>query len=357
MRGAFNAFVHSATRASGYRFAMSFLIAAFMLCILEGSLRYRWIGRLPLEYTIREGFDFYTHAVWAASRVETLPAGTVPVYLFGGSGLREAVLREAEMAELLNDACAAHQYRVFEMTSFFRTVAQDFALLDLVEDRPGIIVYGLNYARFTYGVKDYLKQVHGMAQMGRNREFLEFMKRVYPDRPLIDPVRGYLSAHTYLLPATRLAAEKLRALDFEPKEYSMYLYETRLSEEDLEQKYAERHGAAFFDGYKPVNFEMNMVLLGHFLKQAKVQGHRVLIVEQPLDYMFFAGRLERTVAFCRSKTRELAAEIGAGYTDFEKGLDLDSTVFGDYQHLMCDEARRAFTRRLVSEIVEWQRKE
>ena len=341
-----NSFFLALVRASGRRFLLSVLVALCLLACLDLSLRLGLIALIPEKYLMRSRFDVTAHAAHAAARARHLPLEVTPVYVFGGSGMREAMTTAARFDEILSESVTG-RHSAFVLAVRYNTPAQDLAVLDMISRRPGIIVYGISFTRFGFGQDRYGKQLSGRAGFGRNRVFLQYMEEHHPRRVRVSSLKTFLTAHTYLIPTARLFAEQTRNL-FAPLEYQQHRYQHRRPKSRFERQLAKWQED--LRGDVPRFFDLNMGLLALFIRTAQDQGHRVLVVEQPIDHEHLAGRLDATLAYYRPRLGKLVVESGARYADFEEGLGIGTELFGDLQHLWSGEARGGFTERIAVEI-------
>lgn len=345
-------FLLSLVRVSGKRFLVSLLVSCCLLGSLDLALRHGLIARIPEKYLMRSRFDTSAHAAHAAARARNLPVDVTPVYALGGSGMREALMTAEEFDEIIKASTGGGRYRSFVLAGHFNTPARDLATLDLIAARPGIIVYGVSFTRFSFGPRRYDMQLSGTAGFGRNGVLLQYMEEHHPQTVRVNALQALLTAHTHLVPATRLFAEKARD-HFAPLVYQQHRYGARAPDAAFERQLARWKKIRLQD-HIPRYFNINMELLALFIRRALDQGHQVLVVEQPLDREHLAGRLDETLAYYRPRLEQLAIESGARYADFEKELGISTESFGDLQHLWRGRARRAFTERILAEIQQMQ---
>lgn len=352
MTKAFNLFILSLVQVSGTRFLISFFIIMSLLASLDISLRYGLIQLVPEKYIIRDKHDFFAHSAYASARARYLRQDVIPVYIFGGSGMREAITTGEEIDRIISKSVGNGTFESFILAAKRNTPAHDLALLDMISKNPGIIVYGISFTRFGFGQKNYNSQLKGSEGFGRNKFFLEYMKDHYPDQIRVNSIQAFLISHTFLPSATRLFVEKAKN-GFMPVEYQQHKKDYRKTDGLLERQLANWQKNSL-NRHIPKNFDMNMALFAFFIKKAQSQGHKILVVEQPMDHEYLAGRLDATFEYYRPKLEKLVLASGAQYNNFEQDLNFGSELFSDIQHLWSPEARHIFTEQLALEIKQMQ---
>jgi hypothetical protein len=349
---AFNLFILSLVQVSGTRFLISFFIIMSLLISLDLSIRFGLIHLVPEKYILRDKHDFFAHSAYASVQARYLPQDVIPVYIFGGSGMREAVTTGEEIGQTISQLVGNAKFQGFVLTTKYRTLAQDMAFLDMISENPGVIVYGTSFTRFSFGQRRYISQLQGRSAFGRNQVFVEYMQEHYPEQIRMNSLQAFLTSHTFLPSTTRLFVDKAKD-GFIPIEYQQHKNNYRKADERLEHQLAKWQKDSL-SRHVPKNFDVNMALLAFFIKKAQSQGHKVLVVEQPMDYEYLAGRLDATFEYYRPKLEKLVLTSGARYSNFEQDLNLGSEVFSDIQHLWNPEARQIFTEQLALEIKQMQ---
>ncbi|MGD2171454.1 MAG: acyl carrier protein [Gammaproteobacteria bacterium] len=340
-------FTQALVRPSMTRLAVAVLLALAILVMLDFSVRFGFIARVPEQYLIRDAHDSNVHASYAAISARLLPEEITPIYVFGGSGMRESMVTDDEFTAMANEILDDQPYRAFLMPTVLRSLAHDMAALDLIRHRPGIIVYGVSFTRFSFGKQYYNQQLRGNGLFGRNETFVEYMHEHHA-RTLDRGLGNWFSRNTYLLPITRVIAEKSQTL-FAPVQYFQHEHNAQ-GRPGKQERQLQRWLKEGLENYRPVNFDTNLELLSLMIDEAQKSGHRVFVVEQPMDYEYLAGRLDRTFDFYRPRLKTAVAKLGATYLDFERGLALDHAFFYDSQHLWSQQARVLFSRKILSEI-------
>ena len=137
-------FLQSLVRVDKKRLLAALILALALFLPLEYAVRAGLVRYLPEKYLLRDHHDYPAHALYTASRARSLADGVVPIYIFGGSGMREAVLTGPEIGKLASSAISGEQFQGFVMATALRSFADDLANLDLVREKPGIIVRTLD---------------------------------------------------------------------------------------------------------------------------------------------------------------------------------------------------------------------
>ena len=170
-------FLLSLIETNKTRLLVASLLALAMFIPLDLFFRFGFLHYLPKSFIVRGPHDFYANAAHGASEARFLPEAVTPIYVFGGSGMREAMLVGPELGRIVTDnAGHQQQFHSYVLTNIQRSFANDLAALDLIEAKPGIIVYGLSFIRFGMGSKAFDRQLQGHQIIGRNRQFIEYME-------------------------------------------------------------------------------------------------------------------------------------------------------------------------------------
>lgn len=343
-----SAFAQALVRPGITRLAAAALLALAMLVVVDFSVRFGFIALIPKQYLIRDTHDSNVQASYAAISARLLPAEITPIYVFGGSGMRESMVTDDEFTSMANEILRNRPYAAFLMPTVLRSLAHDMAAFDLIRDRPGIIVYGVSFTRFSFGKQYYDQQLRGNGLFGRNEMFVDYMREHHASA-LDHSDDNWFSRHTYLLPVARVLSEKSRTL-FAPVDYLQHEHNAQDSGTGKQDRQLQRWLKESLKNYRPVNFNTNLDLLSLMIEEAQKSGHRVFVVEQPMDHEYLANRLDRTFEFYRPRLKAAVEKLGATYLDFERGLALDHADFFDSQHLWSQQARAIFSRKILSEI-------
>jgi hypothetical protein len=305
---------------------------------------------VPESRLLRLGGDDATHIAYQVSAIRQRQSDAVPVYVLGGSAMREATISDGSIGRALTSR-SGYATEAFTLAGNEQTFAHDRAIIENLPTagrRGGIVVIGVGFERFMRssllepgsaaiegllirggasgsvdepdagGLDDSLALARDLSRYASTyaREHAgELLSFDLPSTPFV--------AHRYTPGDAWSATKKRRAL--------AGWYET-----------AGTPGGAF-DRVFPSSADD----LRRTVAAARERGFAVVLAEQPYDLQVADGKLDRLRARTRALCIALAAENDGVYLDFLAASGLDSDDYHDVSHLL-PSGRPKYELRLVA---------
>lgn len=332
-------------------------ISLTLLCIalLDPFLRFGWIGKVPLGYILRDQYDDQVYATASLSHIRNLPPNITPIYVFGGSGTRESIQNADILNDIIKQAMPDKAYKVFMAATWSRNFSNDITMLELLQKRPGIIIYGIAPNRFVFRPEVVTKQVLGDGAMGLNGHLIDFLKTDAPELLPTGSVRLWLARNSYIFPAARLLAERIYRRFARKETYVPHIYKAR-AEDSIIHKEIETCDGNLLERDASTPDALPVLMAEYFFKKAKEDGHKIVMIEQPLDIKFINGRLDESLKLYTKILDRLVVSSKVDYLNFQKDLNLPTSAFADRTHIFDEKARVVFMTKLASELANWIQK-
>lgn len=320
-----------------------------LLPVMDAAWRTNAVGILPLDVLIRHSRDDY---IFSYHQIANIPDQSEPVVIFGGSGMREAIVSRPELTALFKEKNP--DYHATITASLFRTLADDLALLERLPDGPGVIVYGSTFSRFGWDNDMLDRFLSGKASIAPAGIVYEqnFDNPISQPTGIIESIRRWIRANTYLTNGAIYIADRLRAqFRGKKREYNIHRQQIRQRKDfsHREKQLSNWLKKRTIDG-KPARLDQFMGWFDNFLSLAKSKNYQVVVVDQPLDLETIDGRLDSVIQSYSQAMRNLTEQYGVDYIDVLSLPPFDPNDFRDLAHLKKDLPRLSYTNALLKHI-------
>ena len=334
--------------ARGWRTHHPFVLLAAIGLALLIFLPLTWLiadgayVAIPEDRLLREGGDDAVHISYAVSLLKRHGPQELPVYLIGGSAMRESIVSEDALAHELATKTGV-MVEVHSLTGNSLTFADDLAIIKNLPPSRGIVVIGVSLERFARPTDDSASALRSDLLLPSSSSL---SSGFLGDSAKADtsPSSG-LTSLTLLPGLVRYGvtylndhyADLLR-VRWPRTQFVVHRYQ-RESSWSLARKRATitawaqsagKSGGAFDQTFRSTSRALAMEVTA-----ARAKGFTVLLVEQPFDLRPAGHQLDRVrneyKSFCHSLTRQ---DRGVSYVDFSRRAGLASADFHDLSHLI-----------------------
>lgn len=312
---------------------------AFLGALLAVTILFEWATlRLPITALLSSPFD--GHPLNARALRKTVWA-QVPVYVVGGSAVREGFLSEE------SSRAKTTPYRVMKLTSSGQNLMHVAQLIENLGATDSLIVLGLNYIKMTYSTGELSEICHRFDLLRPALNTCEQMGMSGWSTRL-----GFLRTLGVFGQWQRRKAyfgHRLSALLQEQHlRYQEFVYDALPDKTPEEWAELASRVQDFHDNYRQ-HAAINFGLLERILSRLAELEKKVLLLELPSNPRAVVVNQPVLLSY-KDKLKKLAARFDMPYWDFAQDLGFTSDDYHDYSHLRPG-ARETFhfefTRRLT----------
>ena len=289
---------------------------------------------VPVERWMRNATDDYMYVSWTVGELKRRPPERPLVALLGGSSGREAIVSGPSLAREVR-AAGGPAIAGRNLSSRMQRYAQSWAIVDNLPDTPTTVLIGVNLGRFTTSPKSNYNQVVGRELLLKSDSLREWVvARSGEHRRSYTILPGIFSA------LASYAQQRENDLLFKgrlgPRPYMAHAYDGRKAlsaerKDALVQKWLSRYYPAF---RRVLDF--NVAMLEDLVREGQRKGLDVVLLELPYNREVIGSSFDEAFTAYRTPTREIAAEYGVPYLDFNERVDIPSEDFLDLSHLLPD---------------------
>lgn len=321
------------------------IVAAAVALVAEGDY-----VAVPEERLLRLGGDDATHIAYQVSLIRQRRSDAIPVYVLGGSAMREATISDASIGRALTWR-SGHATEAFTLAGNEQTFAHDRAILENLPPagrRGAVVVIGVGFERFLRSslLEPGTAAMEGLLIDGGASGSVDdpgasdLEDSLALARDLSRYASTYAREHAGDLLRLRLPDTSFVAHRYTPGD----AWPAAKKQKALDEWFAKagRPGGEFDRVFPSSARDLERAVVA-----ARERGFAVVLAEQPYDLQVAGGKLDRLRARARLLCRALAAEYGATYLDFLAASDLASDDFHDVSHLL-PSGRPKYESRLVA---------
>jgi hypothetical protein len=285
------------------------------------------------SHLLRLNSDDWGRVSYQVGHLKRDPPRQTPVYLLGGSNMRESVPSQASLAMALKQRTGM-PVDAYDFGSNDQTMGETMAIIDNLPRTGGVVVIAVNQTRLSYSPDEVKREVSGRQIVLLSHALAQFMAR-HGDR-IAHPqtiVSGILS---YLASYVQTHSHDLLRLRLPTTRYELHrVGQHQVFTPSVKQLMAtiylrhDGHTGGTFDKY----FSFNAALLDATVRLAKQRGFIVVLMEAPENREIVGSRFDRLKGVYQPLCRALAARDGAHYVNFVDRLGLVNDDFRDLTHL------------------------
>jgi hypothetical protein len=305
--------------------------AALVVIGLNWAFASGAVTRLPEKHFLRWEQDDPIHIIWRLGQLRRHPPEHTPVYLLGGSSMRECIPSERTLAVVVASD-TGRLVTVVQLGQFNRSFAEDIAVVDNLPVRPGLVVIGLSLKMFSFPPGDASAELKGEKLPLRSPSLRAILDgRVEVPARYLDVSPGVLD---YLWWYARYHHSELMRLSVPSVEYSHHRYKLRdrrgldRNRQDAVQRLSEMGEDL------TRNEAFNIYLLRRLIELTIRRGHRVLLLELPVDREAAGQQWNESARPYRQACHDMAKEYGLLYVDPNSTARLQDSDFADLVHLV-----------------------
>lgn len=329
-------------------FKAAIFVSLGVFVVSDLLFRFGLFAYIPQDFLVRDYRDDYIASYHRIAQ-SNQNAGERKLFIFGGSGINEGIPSPQVMQNMIDERELG--VAVYHSANSYRSIAQDLAVLETIEDGTGTLIYALNISRYYYPESQLIKQVRGSQAIGTNRFFIrEGGLKQFESCDVQCLITKFISSHTYLPSGTNYLM-KLTESVVSGKWKIRYVQSRQptIDENDYE-KIAARKSTQMARWMKdrilngrPRREEYFLNLLGKFIKEANRKGFDVIIVNQPMDYHTIKDSFKDILKRNNDNLTQLTKSVGSAYYEnyFPNG-ELTFADFNDIAHLNNDKSRRIY---------------
>ena len=324
-------------------------LASPSLAVVAGGLLLLLLGLLLLQWLFTSGFyttqvsearflrtrrDDWGHVTYAVGKLKQKPPEELPVYLIGGSNVREQLQTPAALEQAIREACGS-EVEVHVLGSTNQHLGESLAIVENLPEGPGVVVVGVNQTRFAYPPDVVGMQVKGRELLLRSPALRRFVAdEGGPNRyqvtilpGIFNYVSGWAQKNQGALRSGGLPLNRyLEHRYFQDHVWSPAEKQSRV------ELWAGNRGAP--GGEFDQNHAYNFDLLDRLTDVAEERGLTVVYEEVPENRAIVGDAFQRNKDVYKPFLTDLAAQKGAFYADFNDRLGLVNEDFRDLTHLV-----------------------
>lgn len=289
---------------------------------------------VPQAHVLRLSTDDWGRVSYQVGLLKRDPPRHTPVYLLGGSNVRESVPSQGSLATALEQR-AGIPVAAYDLGSNDQTLGETLAIIDNLPRTGGLVVIGVNQTRLSYSPEQVKREVAGRQIVVLSPALARFMARHgdrlrYP-QTIVGGILSYLASYVQTHSAD-LFRLRLPTTRFELHRVGQAQVFTVHQKQSMATVYLRRdgHTRGAFDRY----FSFNAALLDATVRLARQRGFTVALLEPPENRDIVGSRFDRLKAIYQPFCRTLAARDGAHYVDFVDRVGLHNSDFRDLTHLV-----------------------
>ena len=357
------AFLKGLTRPSLVLFALALAAALCTPALLEYVVSRGCYTDIPLEYLMRHPSDDYTYSSYTLNKVRRNPPKTFPVYLLGGSSMKESFNNTESLSQAISTE-AGFPIDSYLFTNPHRSFSTGLTTLTHLPDGPGIVVVGITLSRFSYDFKQLLLDLDGYKVYVKAKALYSHFNDFSPEsvsatKSSLPPFLNYIYGRDSILPGiltyfkTYFIRRKKDLFSFKirPIYYEQHLYTPSRKRFDRAEKLKVLESWKQRARQSLTNFEKNMILLEELLAQSKAKNLEVVLVEYPLDMEIIGDALNKSFDLYKKRLARLAeSDENVHYLDFIDELNLTTNDFGDLSHFSFPETRTKMEKMLSVQL-------
>ena len=130
------------------------LLSVSALAYTEWAVFSGLIFQIPERYLLRDPMDDSTHVSYALNRLATSQDGSFPVYLLGGSSIREATVSNVKLNERLGELGSA--LKIEKLPVLAHTPIDVLHVIENLPKGEGLLIYGISLLSFSQDPSDYI---------------------------------------------------------------------------------------------------------------------------------------------------------------------------------------------------------
>lgn len=333
------------------------LIASFFLTLvllggMEWALRDNLWRFIPQSVAMETRYDSVTENSYTVERLSRRADPGISVLFFGGSGIREALLRGDSLDLTLRRAVGKSVF-THQLGSIEQTFGEMWVLIEQVgkgrkkSSLRTVAVMGVNPSHLVAGPQDYLKQLNGEQYPFLSPGLSTLLKQ----ENVATPWRAHFAAAAASSRIKRWLRERLRVLFSEQSPLfpsAEYLFDQEQSQP------IQMQTDVFYQLLKPMyvtgyaaNAEFNLRVLAECIRLCRGLGIEPVLVEQPASPLFrslFGSFVENY----RSRMREFARLNQVLYWE-SLDSDLPQNDYYDFLHLT-PKGRKVYSDKLMEAV-------
>ncbi len=288
------------------------------------------------------------HVSYEIGVLKVSPPARVPVYLVGGSNVREMIQTPADLQKAISAGCGVNT-KVVDFGSTNQNFGETMAVVNNLPKGHGVVVIAVNHTRFSYTPAQATAQIQGTTLLMRSpalRDFIVALRGAAPADTIAPGLKTYKAdwkrANAGVLAAGRTPHNVYLAHRY----HQGYLWSDakKRSRVQLWLNGRGAPGAEFDDRHG-----FNGKLLQAIADTAVARGFTVVLMEASADNVIIKHSFDRYrdvyVPVCTS----IAAGVGGLYVDLNPSLGLVNTDFHDLTHLV-ESGRTKWTTGLAAAL-------
>lgn len=314
--------------------AVGLLLLLGMLLALQWAFTSGFFTRVPEARFLRTRRDDWGHVTYEVGRLKRQPPAKLPVYLIGGSNVREQI----QTADTLEAAILAHcgaEVKVVDLGSTNQHFGESLAIVENLPEGPGVVVVGVNQTRFAYAPDVVGVQVKGRELLLRSPALRRFVADnggpgayQYTILPgIFNYLSGWIQKNQDALRSGGLPLNR-----YLPHRYFQDHVWSPAEKRARVDLWAGNRGAP--GGDFDQNYAYNADLLEALTKVADERGLTVVFEELPENREIVGDAFARNKDVYQPLVDDLARRKGAFYADFDDDLGLVNEDFRDLTHLV-----------------------
>jgi len=298
---------------------------------LAGILSGRFTTRVPEPAFLCFPTDDNSHSVYEIGTLKVHRPKVLPVYLMGGSNVREAVLSPAAMQAALKQATGVTT-KVVTFAAPFQKIAADLALIDNLPRGPGVVVISVNPADFAWGDRAADAEDKGVPLLLKSAA-LDALLRREGHTPAGTVALGY---ERYLESYRKHNAAALQAGTRPWNVYKLHECNLRAESRPVQERILERwlRGAGKPGGAFDIYHAFWLRALTAAADLAHARGYVVVISEASYNTTLVGARFDSYHKAYVPACRRIARKGGGRYVDPNASAQLTAGDFRDLYHVL-----------------------
>jgi hypothetical protein len=288
----------------------------------------------PEQVMLRNGGDDYTHVSYVVNQLRFQPPQKLPVYLLGGSLVREYIVSEDSFGSLVRRDAGA-DVQVVDLGSVNQNFAESLAIVDNLPPGPGVVVITVYPNRFRFSPKEIAQQLQGHHLWLESPTLRRFvMSDPQRDIPpawlpgLLPGVMEYFVDYLDRHEATLAAGGQPNVQHLLHRVWADKLWSVETQARFLKKWRGWRE--ADFYRYQAYNSR----LLDTLVKRARQRGFEVVLLEGSENPYTVGHALDGLKSLYKPAMARIAVENGVPYIDLQQHLSLTNEDFRDLYHLV-----------------------
>jgi len=289
---------------------------------------------LPEQRLLRLPTDDWGHVSYQVGLLKRRPPAHEPVYLLGGSNVRECITTEGGLAAALQRATGV-PVTVRNLASNDQHFGESMAIVDNLPPGRGIVVLSVNQMRFGYPPATIRREVSGRELVMASPALRRFVRQhggaSWPPQTIVSGIMNYGGSYV------QQHFGALSRLHWPWVQHQTHrvssAHEFTSAQKTLKMILYLRH-AGHTGGEFDHDFAYNAALLEATVRLARQRGFAVVLMEAPENRAIVGDRFDRLKGIYQPLCRRLAARYGATYVDFGDGVGLKNADFRDLTHLV-----------------------